>query len=286
MRPRCSSARTRAGPLALALALGGAGCATPTPQQEAQLGARLHAELGAEGALVQDRVVAGYVDEIGRRLAEAAGVEGGTEYRFFVVADPEINAFAAPGGAVYVNAGTIRRARNVSELAGVLAHEVGHVARRHVAENLARRRTVSVARDLGIVAAAAAAGPAGASAASLLGGIASLAALNSFGREAEREADAFAVEILPRAGYDPEGLLTFFHTLMRDGGAAQAGFLSSHPATEDRIAAVRARIDAAPLPERLRSDDGGRLEIIQRRVELLTGAAAGLAGAPPPRESR
>lgn len=273
MLQRCSEAgwrRLGACLAALCLALA---CATPTPREEAQLGAQLHQQLLHESWLLQDPVVSRYLDGIGHRIAEAAGPSE-TGYRFFVVVDPEVNAFAAPGGNVYVHTGTLLAARNVGELAGVLAHEVGHVARRHVAENMARRRAVNTARQIGVVAGAVAAGPAGASAASLLGGIASLAALNSFGREAERDADAFAVEVLPRAGYDPEGVVTFFQTLMRQSGEAASGaFLSDHPATQERIDETRRAIDALDLPPGLRGDDGGRLEIIQRRILLLTGAA-------------
>lgn len=279
MRQRCSEAgwrRLGACLAALGLALA---CVTPTPREEQQLGAQLHEQLRREAWLLQDPVVSRYLDGIGHRIAEAAGPSE-TGYRFFVVVDPEVNAFAAPGGNVYVHTGTLLAARNVGELAGVLAHEVGHVARRHVAQNMARRRAVNTARQIGVVAGAVAAGPAGASAASLLGGLASLAALNSFGREAERDADAFAVEVLPRAGYDPEGVVTFFQTLMRQSGETASGaFLSDHPATQERIDETRRAIDAVELPAALRSDDGGRLEIIQRRILLLTGAAP----AEPPR---
>jgi predicted Zn-dependent protease len=273
MRLRCSEPGTRPALAALfALALG-LGCASPTPREEAQLGAQMHDQLRREAWLLQDRVVARYIDELGGRIAGAAGPSE-TGYHFFVVVDGEVNAFAAPGGYIYINTGTILSARNVSELAGVLAHEVGHVAQRHLAQNVARRRTANTARQIGVLAGAVAAGPAGASAAGLLGGLASVAALNSFGREAEREADAFAVEVLPRAGYDPGGVVTFFQTLMRQSGEAAAGaFLSDHPATEARVAEARGAIDAQALPAGLRSDYGGRLEIIQRRIRLLTNTA-------------
>jgi predicted Zn-dependent protease len=272
MPQRCSEAGRRLGACLAALCLALA-CATPSPREEAQLGAQLHEQLRRESWLLQDPVVSRYLDGLGHRIAEAAGPSE-TGYRFFVVVDAEVNAFAAPGGNVYVHTGTLLAARNVAELAGVLAHEVGHVARRHVAQNMARRRAVNTARQIGVVAGAVAAGPAGAGAASLLGGLASLAALNSFGREAERDADAFAVEVLPRAGYDPEGVVTFFQTLMRQSGETASGaFLSDHPATQERIDETRRSIDALELPSDLRRDDGGRLEIIQRRILLLTGAA-------------
>lgn len=269
MRPRCSSALA-----ALVLALA-PGCATPTAEQEARLGAQMHYQIQYDAPLLRDDVVDAYVASLGQRIA-AAAPPSATGYRFFVIVDDDINAFAGPGGYVYVNTGTILRARNVSELAGVLAHEVGHVAKRHVAKNVGRQQTANTARQIGMVAGAVAAGAAGATAANLIGGAASLAALNSFGRDAERQADAFAAEVMPRAGYDPEGLVTFFHTLLGEAtpGAHGSSFLSDHPATEERIDEARKAIDAEALPEGLARDDNGRLEIIQRRIQILTGATA------------
>jgi len=109
MRPRCSRA------VALLALAGSLACATISPQEESRLGAQLHDQLRRESHLLDDRVVQGYVAALGRRVAEAAG-PGELDYRFFVVVDDQINAFAAPGGYVYVNTGTIQRARNVSEL--------------------------------------------------------------------------------------------------------------------------------------------------------------------------
>ena len=84
------------------------------------------------------------------------------------------------------------------------------------------------------------------------------------------EADAFAVDVLPKAGYDPNGLVSFFETLRRESGPHPPEFLSDHPATEDRIEAARAAIAAHPPDASLRVDDGGKLEIIQARILLLT----------------
>jgi len=258
-----------------------AACATPlTVSQEKQLGAQVAMDMRRQIPLLADPVVDGYIEDMGREILTAAGPQPYT-YRFFVVEDEEINAFAAPAGYVYVHTGTILKARNASELAGVLAHEIGHVVRRHIAENYGRSRSTSVLYRTAVLAASLFGGGAGAAAAQLGGGIAATAYLNSFGREAEMEADAFAVEVLPRAGYDPMGLLTFFRTIQAEGGAGVPTFLSSHPATEDRIAATRALIAAVPARADLRVNDGGRFEIIQHRVRLLTRrAGAGPARTP------
>jgi predicted Zn-dependent protease len=102
-------------------------------------------------------------------------------------------------------------------------------------------------------------------------GLATMAALNSFTRADEREADEFAVGVLPKAGYDPNGLLSFLEVVKTIEPSGQPGFLSSHPATEDRIAETNALIVAASPAPGLQVTDRGRLEIIQRRIRLLTG---------------
>ncbi len=246
------------------------GCATLTLEEEEDLGHRLEREARSELLFLHDRVTEAYIRRLGERILDAAGPQP-FDYRFYVVDDPEINAFAMPAGAIYVHTETILRARNMSELAGVLAHEIGHVVKRHIAENYNRARGAGMAQQAAVLGTGILAGGAAAGAANLLGGLTAMAVINSFGREAEREADAFAVEILPRAGIDPEGTVTFFQTLMAEEGSGVPTFLSNHPATVERIEQARAMIASQVLPPGLREDDGGRLEIIQRRIRLLTG---------------
>jgi predicted Zn-dependent protease len=246
-----------------------AGCATPTVQQEQGLGEQFLLDVKRELDLFSEPVVVGYVEQIGRQILRAAPPQP-FEFHFYVVEDEEINAFAGPAGHVFVNTGTILKARNLSELSGVIAHEIGHVAERHVAENIPRQRTAGLLHTLGVLTAGILAGPYAANAADLGGALAAMAVINSFGREAEREADAFAVNALVRAGIDPSGLVTFFELLAREGGRGVPEFLSSHPAPADRIEATRRQIAALGPPGGLRSTDGGRLEIIQSRIRLLT----------------
>ncbi len=159
----------------------------------------------------------------------------------------------------------------MSELAGVMAHEVGHVAKRHIAQNYNRQRNTGLLHQAVVLGAGMAGGGNVAGAANLVGGLAGMAYLNTFTREAEAEADAFAVDVMPTAGYDPQGLVSFFQTLKEEGGPSVPEFLSSHPTSQSRIDATSARIRQTPIPPGLRADDGGRLEIIQRRIELLLG---------------
>jgi predicted Zn-dependent protease len=263
-----------AGPMAVLL-LGG--CATLTVPQEKELGEEFSREIRREVTLLRDSLVTGYVERIGHDIVAAAGPQP-FAYHFYVVDDDEINAFAAPAGHIYVHTETILMARNVSELAGVIAHEVGHVAKRHIAQNYNRQRNTGIAHQGAVIAAGVLGGSTAAGAANLGGALAGTAYLNKFGRDAERESDAFAVEVMPRAGYDPIGLVTFFKTLRSETGSGGASFLSSHPATDERIEETRRLIEALPPRAGLRVDDSGRLEIIQQRIRLLTGAVRPRSG--------
>jgi predicted Zn-dependent protease len=271
MRPICCEpillARFGAALLAaLILVVSIAGCGTVTVYEEQQLGAEIAQQARGELLFIRDAVVLDYVRSIGEEIVAAAGPQP-FKYHFEVVEDDEINAFAAPAGYIYIHSGTILRSRNVSEVASVLAHEVGHVALRHIADNYDRQRNVGTATQAGVLAASLF-GFGGL--ANLGGGLASMALLNSFSRADELEADAFALEVMPTAGYDPHGMLTFLQVVRREGGNAGLAFFSSHPATEDRIEETRQLL--AELPERsgLEVSDRGRFEIIQRRIQLLT----------------
>lgn len=242
-----------------------AGCSPISINQERQLGAELSREIQHEGKLVRDYAIVAYVNGIGQRLLRAAGPQP-FRYQFNVIDDDEINAFAAPAGYIYINTGTIMRARNVSELAGVLAHEIGHVVRRHVAQNYNRAQATSALHQIGVLAAGMAGGQVAAGLANAAGGFAGMAYLNSFGREAERDADAFAIPVMARAGYDPRGLVSFFETLRSQGGPSAPNFLSSHPATAERIATTSQLIRESSLPGDLQVTDGGELQRVQRRI--------------------
>jgi predicted Zn-dependent protease len=212
------------------------------------------------------------VEEIGRDIVAESGPQP-YKYAFYAVDEEKLNAFALPAGYLYIHTGLIREAANVSELAGVMAHEVGHVALRHVARNYNRQRNTGLLYQLFALAASIFVGGSAAAGGQLLGQLAAVAYVNRFTREAEEEADAFAVGVLPRAGYDPRGLVAFFETLKQQGGPHVPEFLSSHPTTEHRMEDTRALIGRSVLPPGLKVSDDGELEIIQRRIELLTGGS-------------
>lgn len=262
---------TGRGLLAAAAATVVLGCGPLTVTEERHLGDQFEQQMRSELPFVYDRVIVQYVRAMGQGLVEASGPQP-FRYHFYVVHDEDINAFAGPAGHVYVHTETILRARNASELAGVLAHEVGHVQRRHIAENYNRARNARIGTNILALGASALGGQMVGSATSMGGGLAAATWLNSFSREAELDADSFAVWTMARAGWNPLGLLSFFESLVKEGGPNVPTFLSSHPATEDRIEATRLEIQRLDRTRGLATTDGGKLEIIQRRIRLVTGS--------------
>src|SRR5262245_43826748 len=259
---RSSCGRATAAPAAL-LVLGLAlGCGTLSVPEEQALGRQMSSEIRRGVVFLPDRVVERYVRDIGEDILRAAGPQP-FEYRFFVIEDDDINAFAAPAGYIYIHTQTILAASNVSELAGVIAPEIGHVTRRHIAQNYNRQRNIGIGTQAAVLAASIFGGGAAATAASLGGGLAATAYLNSFGRAAGPDARPRPVGTSPRAGCDPNGRVPASETTRQKSGDRPADSLSTHPATADRAKAAPKLIDAQPPVEHLKVHDNGRLEIIQ-----------------------
>ncbi len=238
-------------------------CAPLSVDDERRLGADFSRNFEQNTDLVRDPTVARYISAIGTRLLRQAGPQPFT-CTFQVIPGREVNAFAAPAGHIYLYTGTLLKARNVSELAGVIAHEIAHVVKRHVARNFSRAIATHIVRRAGAAAVRMAAGTGAGRATAAAGGVAAMGYLNTFSREAEHEADAVALDLLYRAGYDPRGLVSFLETLRQEKGRSAPGFLSSHPATSARIANLRERIERLPPGVRLEAEDGGGLQRIQR----------------------
>jgi predicted Zn-dependent protease len=252
--PRPTAAR-RAGLLGLSLLLL-AGCVGEEKEQE--IGDRLAGQLNATVPLVQDPALTHYVNQLGLLIARNSE-RPDLQYRFYIIDTDAVNAFALPGGHVYVNRGLVERTRDVSELSAVLAHEIGHVAARHGARNLQRQmRTGSVVSVLYEM---------------ILGrepeildqdalrlGPALWTARNS--RADEQEADRLAVDYLVAAGVEPDGMVSFLARLEAEERAAppteeEIAWLATHPTTAERVAATRRHIDAvrAAAPPGLARDN-------------------------------
>lgn len=222
----------------------GLGACGVSEQQEVQMGQQYAAEINRQLPIVSDPQIHRYINQLGQQIQRQPGARD-IPYTFYVVNIEEINAFAVPGGFVYLNRGLIERTDNLSELAGVLAHEIGHVEARHSAEMLERAQTAEAGLMLGSILLGAP--PGGVAGVAVDVGAQAYFAHHS--RGAENEADEIAVRLLPAAGIDPAGLVTFFKELIeeRERSPSQLEqWFSTHPLTEERIANVRELIRQLP----------------------------------------
>jgi predicted Zn-dependent protease len=235
--------------LALAFVLAGRGAAEAVgTSDEGELGRRFFLEARAELPLIEDPAVAAYVDGIGRRLVRTLGAQA-FDYHFYVVQHPALNAFAVPGGYIFVFSGLLARAGTDDELAGVLAHEIGHVAGHHIVRQQTQGQAWSYAALLGALL----------SAVNPVLGAGAIAAAQTaqlrFSREFEQEADYFGLRYASEAGFDPHALGAFFKQLLAEQRLNPSGvppYMLTHPLTENRVANVETMITA----EKLRTPPG------------------------------
>ena len=209
-------------------------------QQDVQVGRQAAAEAERQLPILRDGAVTGYVNAIVQRLAaQAPGPR--FAYQAKVVDATDINAFALPGGYIYVNRGLISAARNEGELAGVLAHEIAHVAERHGTENATK--AYGTQAGVGLLAQVLAGRNRRAGLPrQIIGSLGLNAAFMKFSRDAENEADRVGAQMMARAGYDPLAMASFFDLLQQQKGSnpgAVAQFFSSHPAPANRSANIR-----------------------------------------------
>ncbi len=217
-----------------------------TEQQEITEGNKAAQEVYKQMPVLPDSdPVSRYVQQLGARLVQyAPGYKW--PYNFHVVNVEDINAFALPGGSVFVNLGTIQAAETEAQLAGVMAHEISHVAQRHSTCNITRQQTPSLLAGLGQIAAGIALG--GAAGAIVQQGIGLTAGLSflRMSRESEKQADLMGTDILYDAGYDPRALPQFFEVIQGKSGEGGAQFLSDHPNPGNRVGYVNDEIDTLP----------------------------------------
>ncbi len=264
--------RTRPALSCLAFCVVLSACSTLTVQEEKKLGYQVQRQVREEYQFVRESIIVNYVRGIGQEMVRAAPPSP-FEFRFYVVEDEQINAFAIPGGAVYIHTGLITTARNSGELAGVLAHEIGHVTARHVARMYRRQRNTGFAANMVSLLLAILTGNSyvaqGGQAAT---GLAAQAYINTYTQDAEEEADAMAVKTMVKAGYDPNALITMLQTLQAEaaGGLQAPQFLLSHPATSERIQDVSYLIRQEGPLSGLRTNDR-KFAIIKDRIRLVVG---------------
>jgi beta-barrel assembly-enhancing protease len=220
-----------------------AGACGISTQQEMQMGQEYAAEINRQLPILRDASVNQYINNLGRSIAQHGNRQ--LPYNFYVVNAPQVNAFAVPGGHIYLNRGLIERTRNEAELAGVLAHEIAHVEHRHGISQMERAQGANLALTAAYVLMGRA--PSGVEEAAIgLGGNLYFA---RHSREAENEADAAAVGLLVRAGISPQGLPSFFNVLLeeqRRQPSAVEQWFSTHPLTTDRVANTQQMINQVP----------------------------------------
>lgn len=221
--------------------------------EESRIGSAIMRQINASGSVLADPQISEYINEIGHRVA-AQSNDGNYNFTFFVVDDPSINAFALPGGYIGVHTGLIETTRSEDELAGVLAHEVAHVTQRHIARAVhanKRQSLLSTAIMLGAVVAGALGGIDGQAMAAAMGvaqGTAAQAQIN-FTRHNEYEADRIGIASLAEAGFNPNGMASFFEIIGRQAGQAATEipeFLRTHPVSSARVSEAKARARAYP----------------------------------------
>ncbi len=207
---------------------------------DVKVGRQAAAEVERQMPILNDREATDYVARVGERLASSIPQQfqhPEFDYVFKIVNARDINAFALPGGPMYVNRGMIEAARTEGEMAGVMAHEISHVALRHGTAQASKAQKYSTAAGILGILGAVIGGPAGA-AAQIAGQGVGVYFLK-FSREYETEADILGAQIMARAGYDPRDLANMFRTIEQQGGGSSGGFLSSHPSPANRYARIQ-----------------------------------------------
>jgi predicted Zn-dependent protease len=236
-----------------------------SPADDVELGRQAAAEVEKQSKLVKDDMVTSYVNSLGRRLVSAIPSnlqEPAFHYTFKVVDTKDVNAFALPGGPVYVNRGMIEAARTEGELAGVLAHEISHVALRHGTAQATKATPFEFGALAGAIAGAIIGGQTGqiVSQGTQIGlGTYFL----KYSRAFESQADLEGAQIMARAGYDPRQMADMFDTLEQQNGGGGIEFLSDHPNPGNRREAILQ--EAQSLKVSSKSDVGG-FDRVQARL--------------------
>lgn len=237
---------------------------TMSEKRELEIGAEEHAKVMQSMAVLDDEALAAYVNEVGQRLA-AVSHRPDLTFQFTVIDSPEINAFALPGGYVYINRGLLAYLNSEAELAAVLGHEIGHITARHAVQQQSRGSLARVAAGVGGVVAAVATGSGYIG--SQIMDVSSLwaqAGLSGFGREHELEADTLGAGYLRAAGYDPQAVISVvtvlknqedFNTKVANQQPSYHGLFATHPRNDTRLQQAIASVGALPASQATLVDD-------------------------------
>ncbi len=240
-----------------------------TPQQDIELGRQASAEVDRQLPIlpVSSRMTK-YVQKLGQALASHAPGPNKWPFSFHVVNAREINAFALPGGPIYVNVGTLQAADDEGELAGVLAHEISHVVLRHSTQQASKQ--VFAQLPIAVLGATIGQG-AGGSLAELGASFGLQSLFLKYSRDAEKEADLLGSQIMYDAGYDPYSMAEFFSKLEKEGASRAPQFLSDHPDPGNRVESVRQAISKYPRKRyRTNSREFERIKRLAAKLHPLT----------------
>lgn len=212
-----------------------------SPEQEVQVGASEHQKIIKQYGLYSDKAINSYVNDIGKRVTQDTE-RPDVNYTFYVLDTPIVNAFALPGGYIYVSRGLLSLANSEAEVAAVLAHEAGHITGRHSAERYSRGVVTTL--GAGVLSAVL-----GSEEASQALGVGSNLYMSSYSRTQETEADSLGLRYMTRGGYDADAMPKFLESLERKSaldsklagrsGSSSFNYFSTHPATADRVSQTR-----------------------------------------------
>jgi predicted Zn-dependent protease len=258
--------------LGLAVALGISACGV-SQQQEVQLGQQESAQIQQQLPLVQDPLINQYVTSLGNQIASKTS-RADLQWQFYVVNTDVVNAFALPGGIIYVNRGVLERADRMDELAGVMGHEIEHVVRRHSVKQMEQMQDANVGVALACTLTNVCSNQAAAAAINV-GGTAIFA---KFSRTDEIQADEGGFHNVMNAGISPQGMLSFFQKLLAEeqqGGSSSAvnSWFADHPGTQDRIQDIQGMLSQVPQSSLSRlTTDTQAFQQMKRRVMSLPPA--------------
>lgn len=234
-------------------------------QQDVQLGQENAAQVRKQMPMVKDPFLNEYVNRIGKRLANSTeAAESEFPFTFEVVADPSINAFALPGGPMFINTGLLKAVDNEAQLAGVMGHEMSHVILRHGTNQASKRNVIQLTAILGSQLAGNT---------SMTGRLSQLGigafaggVLLKFSRTAESQADLMGSHLMSEGGYDPMEMARFFHKLNAQGSHGLQ-FLSDHPNPDNRERAIQE--EARSLPQKKYGGDSGEFKRMKDAVSKI-----------------
>lgn len=248
-----------------------------TPHQERQLGLRIMRQIRADPSYMDDAEIASYLSNLGHKLiVNSSEASPGQAFEFFAVENPLINAFALPGGFMGFNSGLIIAAQSESELAAVMSHEIAHVTQKHLARMIAAQKydMIKHLAALAVAIVAARSNPQASQAVLVASQASMIQSKLDFTRNHEKEADRIGLNILLDAGFDPQGMTTFFERLQKAGRFHENGapsYLRTHPITYERIADIQNRISEMPYRQ---VPDSLDFLLVRAKLRAMQGRSA------------